>query len=435
MGLWFYTNILGGSIVILIKDGRVIDPKSGRDEILDIKLRDGLIAGLGKFQVSDDYDEIIDAKGKIISPGFIDVHVHFRDPGFTHKEDIITGAKSAAAGGYTTVVAMANTNPIIDNVETLNYVNEKAKEACIEVLSVGAISQKFLGEDLTDMNALKEAGAVGFTDDGMPLSDEKLLYNAMIAAKKLNMPLSLHEENPKFITQMGINKGTVSQQLNYEGAPDFSEYSMVARDVMLALNTKVRLSIQHISSGKSVQLVKLAQSMGADVWAEVTPQHFSATEDLVLEKGSLAKVNPPLRREEDRYEIIQGLKDNVIQMIATDHAPHTLEEKSVALEKAPSGMIGLETSLGLGITNLVRTGHLTMFKFLEKLTLNPANFYDLDRACICEGKRADLVIFDEYEQWEVKEFKSKSANSPFIGQKLYGKVKYTISQGKIVYRD
>ncbi len=428
-------SILGEKAMILIKDGRLIDPKSGKDEIQDIRIQDGIVTGLGKFQRTDEYSEIIEAEGKIIAPGFIDVHVHFRDPGLTYKEDIFTGAKSAAAGGYTTVVCMANTKPIIDSVETLEYVINKGKEADIEVLSVAAISKEFDGVNLTEMEALKEAGAVGFTDDGLPLEDEKILYEAMLRAKEMDMPLSLHEENPKFIKAPGVNAGKVADALDFGGAPAFSEYSMVARDCMLAVESGARLSIQHISSGKSVQVVKLAQEMGGDVWAEVTPQHFSCTEEIVLEQGALAKVNPPIRTENDRYEIIQGLKDNVIQIIATDHAPHSAEEKAQDIKKAPSGMIGLETALGLGVTNLVRTGHLTMFRFLEKLCTNPAAFYGLDRGYIAEGARADLVIFDEHEQWEVKDFASKSANSPFIGQELYGKVKYTVSEGRVVYRD
>lgn len=421
--------------MILIKNGRVIDPKTKKDDICDIEIKDGLISKIGKLDKSEEHTQVIDGSGKIIAPGFIDVHVHFRDPGLTYKEDIITGANAASAGGYTTVVCMANTKPIVDNVETLRYVIEKGEEASIEVLSVAAITPKFNGVELTNMEELKEAGAVGFTDDGLPLEDELILFEAMKKAKALDMPISLHEENPKFIKSCGVNAGEVADALEFDGAPAFSEYSMVARDVMLALETGVRLSIQHISAGKSVDVVKMAREMGADVWAEVTPQHFSSTQDLVLKKGTLAKVNPPIRTNEDRKRIIKGLQENAIQIIATDHAPHSTDEKSQSLKKAPSGMIGLETALGLGITNLVKAGHLNLMEFLEKLTINPADFYRLDRGYIEIGKRADLVIFDVEEKWVVKDFQSKSSNSPYIGEELYGKVKYTISNGELVYRD
>lgn len=421
--------------MILIKDGRVIDPGTGVDETLDIKISEGKIVGIGKYQRSQEYDRIIEAGGKIVTPGLVDVHVHFRDPGFTHKEDIMTGAAAAAAGGFTTVVCMANTKPVIDQPETLKYVLEKGKSAPIHVLSTAAVSKNFEGKELTDFAELKRNGAVGFTDDGMPLQDERLVKEAMETAKSLGVPISLHEEDPKFIERSGVNKGRVSEVLKYGGAPALAEHIMVARDCMLALETGARVSIQHISSAVSVELVKLAKGMGADVWAEATPQHFSATEELVLEKGALARVNPPLRTEDDRYRIIEGLKDDTIEIIATDHAPHSAAEKAKDIKEAPSGMIGLETALALGITNLVRTGHLTMASLLNKMSINPAKLYKLEIGSIAKGSAADLVIFDEHEKWMVKEFASKSANSPFIGMELYGKVKYTLCGGKIVYED
>lgn len=421
--------------MILIKDGRVVDPKTGRDEIIDIKIDGGVICGLGKYVRSEEYSEVIEASGKIVAPGLVDVHVHFRDPGYTHKEDIDTGAAAAAAGGFTTVVCMANTNPAIDNVETLDYVVEKGNKALVNVLTTAAVSKGLAGNELTDFATLKAHGAVGFTDDGVPLTDDLMLKKAMEEAKALGVPISLHEEDPKYIKRPGVHEGRVSEMLNYGGASALAEYIMIARDCMLAVETGVKLSVQHISSGISVDIVKLAQELGGDIWAEVTPHHFSATDELVLEKGSLARVNPPIRTEEDRYKLIEGLKNNVIQIIATDHAPHATEEKAVDIKNAPSGMIGLETALALGVTNLVRTGHLTMSQLLEKMSLNPAKLYDLDKGYLTEGSAADIIIFDEYEKWTVSTFQSKSSNSPFIGEELYGKVKYTICNGTVVYRD
>lgn len=422
--------------MILIKDGRVIDPKSGRDETLDILIDGGCIAGLGKYKRSKEYDKVIEAGGKIVAPGLIDVHVHFRDPGFTYKEDIETGAKAAAAGGFTTVVCMANTKPVVDNVETLEYVLETGKKTGIHVLTVAAATKGMKGTELTDYKELKEAGAAGISDDGIPIMDSRVMYQAMMDAKEANLPISLHEEDPAFITQQGINKGQVSEALGIGGAPAMSEQLMVARDCVLALETGAKVNVQHISSHVSVEFIRRTKKLGADIWAEATPQHFSLTEDVVLKQKALARVNPPIRTEEDRYAIIEGLKDDTIRIIATDHAPHSKEEKERPIEKAPSGMIGLETSLALGVTNLVRTGNLTMEHLLEKMTINPARLYGLESGCIEEGGSADLVIFDEFEQWTVpEEFSSKSSNSPFIGAELYGKVKYTICSGKVVYED
>lgn len=422
--------------MILIKNGRVIDPKNNIDEKLDIIIKDERIYKIGHFQDNGEYEKIIDAEGKMVSPGLIDVHVHFRDPGFTYKEDIFTGAEAAAKGGFTTVICMANTNPIVDNEETLKYILDKAKKAKIKILQAAAITKEFKGKELVDMKKLKELGVVGFTDDGLPIKDSKLVMEAMEKAKELDMPLSFHEEDPSLIKSPGVNEGKVSKELKVGGAPNAAEDVLVARDCMLALKTNAKISIQHISSGNSVDLVRFAKSLGAKVTAEATPHHFSITEEAVLKHKTLAKMNPPVRTEKDKEKIIEGLKDNTIEIIATDHAPHSKEEKERELTKAPSGIIGLETSLALGVTNLVKKGHLTLLELLEKMTINPANFYKLDAGTIEEGKFADLVIFDENEEWIVPEkFASKASNTPFIGEKLYGKVKYTICNGKIVYRD
>lgn len=421
--------------MILIKDGRVIDPKSKTDEILDVVIQDNKILDLGKYHRSEEYEEIIEAKGMIVAPGLIDVHVHLRDPGYTYKEDIQTGARAAAKGGFTSVVCMANTNPVIDNAETLKYVLSEGEKTGINVFAVGSVTKGLGGKELTDMEDLKKAGAIGFSDDGKPILDENLMIKAMKEAKRLSVPISLHEENPCLIENPGVNAGAVSEKLGLGGASAAAEDIMTARDCMLALHTGARINIQHISSENSVQMVKLAKKLGADVFAEASPHHFSLTEEAVLEKGTLAKVNPPIRTRKDRYEIIEGLKDSTIDMIATDHAPHSTDEKQKSFTEAPSGMIGLETSLALGITNLVRKGHLTMRKLLKDMTVNPARLYNLDKGTLEKGAIADLVIFNESEKWKVEEFASKSSNSPFTGQELYGKVKYTICNGKIVYKD
>ncbi len=422
--------------MILIKDGRIVDPKRGVDDVLDIVIDGGKIKKIGKYQRSDEYERIIEARGFVVGPGLIDVHVHFRDPGLTYKEDIQTGAAAAKKGGFTTVVTMANTKPPVDSVETVKYILEEGKKTGIHVLPAACISVEMKGQELTDMEALLAAGAVGFTDDGIPLMDQKLVWQAMLKAKELNVPLSFHEEDPAFITENGINAGESAKKLGITGSPALAEDALVARDCMLALHTGASINIQHISSANSVKMVKLAKELGADVTAEVTPHHFSLDESAVLEHGAMAKMNPPLRTVQDRYEIIEGIKDGSIDMIATDHAPHSAEEKAVEpMWKAPSGIIGLETALALAVTKLVRKGHLTMVQLMEKMSLNPAKLYHFDKGCIEEGADADLVIFDENESWVVteEEIASKAHNTPFVGTKLYGRVKYTICGGEIVY--
>lgn len=433
--------------MIIIKGGKVIDPKSGFEGYADLAVRDGKILQVKKQgeewkeevtaaeNSGQEPVQVIDAEGLMAAPGLVDVHVHFRDPGFTYKEDIATGARAAAKGGFTTVVCMANTNPKVDTPETLRYVLEEGKKTGIHVLSCAAVSKGFDGKTLTDMEALKEAGAAGFTDDGIPLRDGAFLRKAMEEAARLGLPISLHEEDPSFIRENGINHGAVSEELGIYGSPSLAEDAMVARDCMIALDTGAAVDIQHISSGNAVAMVRLAKSLGANVWAEVTPHHFSLTEEAVLEHGSLAKMNPPLRTERDRRLLIEGLKDGTIDMIATDHAPHSREEKDAPLTKAPSGIIGLETSLALGITNLVKAGHLTMRELMQKMSHNPARLYGLDCGYLEEGAPADLVVFDENEVWIAGDYVSKADNSPFTGQALTGRVKFTICGGNVVYQD
>ncbi len=421
----------------LIKGGRVIDPANNIDCITDIVIDDsGKIKSVGASDPEASYEEVIDANGKVVAPGFVDVHVHFRDPGLTYKEDIQTGAAAAAAGGYTTVICMANTKPPVDSVEILTELVKREKQLPIHVLQTANVTMGMQGRELTDMDALLSAGAVGFTDDGVPIADEKLMVEALAKCKELDVPISLHEEDPALMKSAGVNKGAVSDRLGLGGAPDEAEYVLAARDVMLNRKIGAKLDIQHISSGVTVDVLRAAKKMGIKVYGEVTPQHLAATEELVLEKGSLARVNPPLRTEEDRQALIRGLADGTIDMIATDHAPHSIEEKSKPIAEAPSGMIGLETALGLVITHTVRTGQLSLSQIIKALTINPAMLYKLNAGTLSEGAAADMVIFDPEEQWTVPEkFASKATNSPFIGMSLYGKIKTTICRGIIVHED
>ena len=419
--------------MIFIQNGRVLDPKSKTDIVMDLVIDDGKIIAMESGSKPSQEDLVIDATGLAVAPGLIDVHVHFRDPGLTYKEDIQTGALAAAKGGFTTVICMANTRPPVDNPKTLEYVLCEGRKTGINVLSAAAITVSMKGSELVNMEELKKLGAVGFTDDGMPILDSSLAKRAMEEAARLNVPLSFHEEDPAFIENNGINQGAVSCQLDIGGSPALAEDIMVARDCMLALHTGAVIEIQHISSGNSVRMVRLAKQMGAKIMAEVTPHHFSLDESALLKHGTRAKMNPPLRTELDREEILHGLQDNTIDIIATDHAPHSSEEKSRPFTEAPSGIIGLETSLALGITNLVHPGHLSLLQLIEKMSLNPARLYSLDKGYLAPGADADIVIFDPNELWTVTDFISKSSNSPFIGERLFGKVKYTICSGKMVY--
>lgn len=411
--------------MLLIKNGRLVDPKSGTDRKMDILIHGGKVKRLAENIEEENHFEIINASGMVVSPGFIDVHVHFRDPGQTVKEDMVTGSRSAARGGFTTVVAMANTDPVVDNKEILSKVIEKARGQKIEILQVATVTKGMEGKEINNLKSLKEAGAAGFSDDGKPIMDASILKAAMELSKELDLPISLHEEDPSLIKMNGINKW----------APRIAEDTMVARDVAMAINIGSKLNIQHISSGNAVENIRWGKLMGANIFAEVTPHHFSLTEEAVGSHGSLSKMNPPLRTAWDREEIIEGLKDNTIDIIATDHAPHTLEEKNLSLEEAPSGIIGLETALPLAITNLVDQGHLNMLDMLEKITINPAKLYNLDRGYISQGSRADITIFDPEEESIIGNFLSKSSNSPFKGQNLKGKIKYTISGGEFAYKD
>lgn len=417
---------------MLIKNGFITDPASQRSYAGDIRIENGVIQKISADITPAPEEEIIDAAGLTVSPGLIDTHVHFRDPGFTHKENLHTGALAAAKGGFTSVICMANTSPVVDSLSVLNDIMQRAQSEKIHIYQAASISRSLKGEEMTDMESLKAAGACGFTDDGIPLKNAAFLYDAMKKAKELDVPVSLHEEDPSFIKNNGINHGPVSDQLGIYGSPSVAEESLVARDCMLALRSGASVVIQHISSGYSVELVRIFKSLGADLHAEATPHHFTLTDEAVLKYGTLAKMNPPLRTATDRDAIIHGLLDGTIDIIASDHAPHSKEEKERSITAAPSGIIGLETSLALGITSLVRPGHLTMMQLLEKMTVNPAKLYHLPAGCIEEGAPADLILFAPEEKWTPTEYASMSSNSPFTGWDLYGKIKMTICNGQVI---
>lgn len=439
--------------MILVKNGTIADPVKMEEIQADIFLKDGKIEKIGKGldekALEEEYDayigkqtdlknsiRVLDASGLKIGPGLVDVHVHFRDPGFTYKEDILTGAEAAAKGGFTTVVLMANTKPAVDNEETLAYILNKGKETKIHIETCATITKGLKGKELTDMKALKDLGAAGFTDDGIPLMDEGLLEQAMHVAKELDVPISLHEEDPAFIQNNGVNAGKAAEHFGIGGSHRKAEISLIERDVAIALRTGASLNVQHISTKEGVEIVRKGKKQGNNIHAEATPHHFTLTEEAVIEKGTLAKMNPPLREEADRLAIIEGLKDGTIDLIATDHAPHAKEEKDKLLTEAPSGIIGLETAFGLAIANLVAPGFLTLPELFEKMSLNPAKLYQLPAGRIEEGAAADLVIFDENQKYVFtqEDICSKSHNTPFVGTTLQGKIYFTIAGGNIAYQ-
>lgn len=437
---------------MIIKNGNVIDPEQNRVYQADLYIKDGKIAKILERKTQENVDEVdewlsfahegkdrsseivIDATGLYVGPGLCDTHVHFRDPGFTHKEDIQTGSEAAKAGGYTSIVLMANTNPKVDNVDTLKYVLEKGAKTGIHIYSCANVTMGMEGKELTDMYALKSVGAVGFTDDGIPIMDKDIVFIAMQICSKLGMPISFHEENKELISENGINSGMASDYYHVKGSPKEAEISMIDRDIKIASKVpSACVVIQHISTKEGVELVRAAKKNGLNIHAEGTPHHFSLTEMDAIKFGTNAKMNPPLRTEEDRQAVVEGIKDGTIDIIATDHAPHSFEEKDKPMTEAPSGIIGLETALSLAIQNLVNRGALTYPELFRRMSYTPCKLYKLPGGVIKEGAPADLVIFNPSEVWEVTSFKSKSSNSPFLGKRLPGVIKYTICNGKAVY--
>lgn len=421
---------------MIIKNGRVIDPISKTDDILDIKVAKEKIVAIEKdiFVDKDSDEKVIDATGKVVVPGLVDVHVHFRDPGATYKENLKTGSKAAVAGGFTTVVQMANTIPKIDSKEKIDDHYKRAKDLPLKVFTVSALTKNFGDLEIVDMEKNYKAGAVAFTDDGIPNRNSKLILEAMERAKKLDAIISFHEEDPNLISENGINHSEISEKLNIYGSPSVAETSFIARDIAMAIYSGAKISIQHISTGVGVELVKLAKKMGANVFAEVTPHHLSLNDKALLEYKALAKMNPPLRSENDRLRIIEGIKEGTIEIIATDHAPHSVEEKLLPITKAPSGIIGLETSFSICYENLVLRENISLMKLIELMSTNPAKIYGLDGGEIALGKNCDIAIIDLESEYKINKFKSKSSNSPFKDKVLRGEILYTISDGKVVYK-
>lgn len=410
--------------MLLIQNGTLLDPYTNTNKPADILVGDdGIIHRISPHIQPADGMQTIDASGCTVSPGLVDVHVHFRDPGQTEKEDIYTGAAAAEAGGYTTVVCMANTKPVCDNLDTLRQVQDKAARVPIHVLQACAITKELKGRELTDFNTLHAAGSPGFTDDGVNLTSGKLCYEAMLRAKEIGVPLSFHEEDPAYVLSPGVNYGSAAaDKFEVLGAMHASEEGMIARDIELALRTGARVAFQHVSSGRSVDLIRTGKARGADIHAEATPHHLSLTEDDVLIYGVNARMNPPLRTEADRQALIDGLADGTIDMIATDHAPHTAEQKNKPFAASMSGITGLETAFSVCNTVLVQTGRLTPMQLIRAMSQNPAQFYGLTGKAVVEGNRAELMIADWDADVIYTEYRSKSTNTPFTGMPLKGKI-------------
>jgi dihydroorotase len=423
--------------MLLIKNGHIVDPASGVDATGDIFIKNGKIAPLSQVPENLPDDCVIDAAGKIVAPGLVDMHVHFRDPGLTYKEDIITGAEAAAAGGVTTVVCMPNTKPVIDTVETVEYVLDKGRRAKINVLTYAAVTIGQQGDKLTDINTLWRAGATAFSDDGVQLQSALLMRKALMTTRENNLLICSHCEDTNIVKNYAVNEGIVSKRLGLPGRPAIAEELMVYRDAMLALDADSRVHICHVSTAKSVDIIRYFKDKGAKLTCETCPQYFTLTENMVLTKGALARVNPPLRTEVDVNGIIQGLQDGTIDVIATDHAPHSQEEKAKPLAAAPSGMSGLETSLAVTNQRLYLQGGFTMSDIIRLMSVNPAKILGINKGRIAVGDDADIVIFDPYEMWTVNPdaFRSKGHNTPYGGTMLSGKVKYTICGGDVVFKD
>ena len=420
--------------MLLVKNGYVYLGERG--DRCDILISSGKVVDVSaSIDATGDMD-IIDASGLCVASGLVDMHVHLRDPGLTHKEDIFTGAAAAAAGGVTVCCCMPNTSPVADCVDVIKRIIDKARAAQIAVLPAGAVTIGQRGLELTDFASLKAAGAVALSDDGNPIQNAALAREAMRLAREHGLLIISHCEDAELVRNFGVNEGAMSRKLGVPGRPAIAEELMVARDVMLAAETGARVHIAHVSTAGSVGIIRCAKKAGVCVTAETCPQYFSLTEDEVLRQGSLARVNPPLRTKADVEAIIEGLADGTIDVIATDHAPHSAAEKLLPLADAPSGMIGLETSLALSLTFLYHTKRLGMRELLKKMSDNPAGILGIGQVEEPSTCMADLVIFDPDEEWTVEPegFKSKARNTPFGGMQLRGRVKYTIKHGEIVYK-
>lgn len=422
---------------LLIKNGTVIDPYAGKVTEKDILLAGGKIVKTGAH-LSAGGATVLDAGGKLVTPGLIDLHVHLREPGFEAKETIFSGTCAAARGGFTTVACMPNTNPVTDNAAVVAYIINTARaQGVVNVYPIGAITRGSKGESLAEMGDMKEAGAAAFSDDGIPVMNAGLMRRAMQYARMLGRTIISHCEDKHLSAGGAMHEGYMSTVLGLKGIPASAEEVMVARDILLAEETGCRLHIAHVSTAKSVRLVREAKARGVSVTAEAAPHHFSLTDAAVAGYDTATKVNPPLRTAADVAALKEGLADGTIDIIATDHAPHTIEEKDVEYELAPCGMVGLETAVGLIWTELVATGVLSPLEAITKLTINPAQVLGLSKGTLESGADADLTIIDPALVWTVDpaQFASKGRNSPFAGRRLTGKPYMTIVGGRVVMHE
>ena len=422
---------------LLIRNGRVVYPVTGTVSLLDLLLEDGKIV-LMERGLPAQADEILDAAGLVVSPGLVDMHVHLRDPGLTYKEDIFTGCAAAARGGVTSMACMANTSPTVDCPEQVEYVLNRARQGCgVEVYPIAAVSKGLRGEEPTDAEALKDAGAVALSDDGNNVDNANLMRDVLIRARGLDLPVLCHCEDTTMVAGRAVNEGSVSRQLWLEGRPAIAEEIMVMRDAMLGGARGAHDHICHVPTAESGDIIRRMKKRGVHLTCETCPQYFTLTEDEVLTQGAMARVNPPLRTRNDVAGIVAGLRDGTIDVIATDHAPHSAEEKARSLTRAPSGMIGLETSLAIALTQLYHTRRMDLPAIIKRMSTTPADILRLPRGRMSLGAQADLVLFDPDEEWTVdpEQFASKARNTPFAGWKVKGKVKYTIVKGEIIYQE
>lgn len=420
---------------ILLKNSNYVNPITETVTQLDVLVEDGIISDMNPCLPVEGH-QIIDLTGKYLCPGLVDMHVHLRDPGLTYKEDIATGTAAAAAGGFTAVACMPNTKPVIDTPELISYVLERAAQAgSCRVLPIAAVTVGQKGEILTDFIALSREGSIAFSDDGVPVTSAKRMRDALLEAKKLDKIVISHCEDGEMVQNYAVNEGEVSRQLGLPGRPAIAEDLMVARDLMLAQETAAHVHIAHVSTAGSVRLIREYKARGVRVTAETCPQYFIFTEQELLKKSTMARVNPPLRTEADRQAILDAVLDGTLDCIVTDHAPHSAEEKSRPLPEAPSGMVGLETSLAASYTALCVPGYLTVPQLIAKMSAVPASI--LGRSIsVKPGDPADLMAFDPDESWVVnpEQFHSKASNTVFGGETLTGRVCLTICGGKITYQ-
>ncbi|MFZ3208389.1 MAG: dihydroorotase [Geobacteraceae bacterium] len=421
---------------LLIKGGRVIDPSQGIDGAVDILIEGGVVKELGKGLKAPVGTETIDAKGLLVTPGLIDMHVHLRDPGHEYKEDIVSGTRAAVAGGFTSVCCMPNTSPVADNKAVVGYIINKARaEGLANVFPVGAITQGLKGERLAEMGELKEAGCVAVSDDGRPVANAELMRRALEYARGMGILVISHAEEPALVGDGAMNEGFTSTELGLKGIPRVAEDIATARDVMLAEYTSSPIHIAHVSTRGSVRIIREAKARGVMVTCETAPHYFTLTDDSVRGYETNARMNPPLREADDLAAIKEGLKDGAIDAIATDHAPHHIDEKDVEFDAAANGIIGLETSLPLSL-RLVDEKVLDIKGLVEKMSSNPAKILGIPRGTLREGVTADITIIDPALEWSVEKEKlaSRSKNSPFLGERMKGAAVYTIVGGKIVYK-